>query len=103
VEGALRVWGDLGLKLTLPVHTVHIEAPKTYREPLHALRCQEHGTILIKGDRLQCLRGGLIIVDPFNGQQSLLKVDYLDRICTRENPPELDRLFLVLDRGGCVP
>jgi hypothetical protein len=42
-------------------------------------------------------------VDPFNGQQSLLKVDYLDRICTRENPPELDRLFLVLDRGGCVP
>lgn len=42
-------------------------------------------------------------MDPFDGQQSLLQVDCLDRILTCENPPELDCLLLVLARGGNVP
>ena len=42
-------------------------------------------------------------MDPFDGQQNLLQVDCLDRILTRDSPPELDCLLFVLARGGNVP
>ena len=62
-----------------------------------------HGTVLIEGDRLRCLRGRLIIVDPFDGQQGLFHIDCLDRILAREDPPELHGLLFVLAREGSVP